>query len=396
MKNCVAAAFLLALASATAASLGQVRVVELQFDDSTQCYSSTAWINVISRDRSTAGGVMWLYGHGTATTAYVWDLTTGLASSGNCHAGVVTSLSADGRLVGLSQRPEFVLGGALWDRTTGVVQYTDDYGSIAISGNGQRLLESDEFLGQTRIRDRVSGANIATVPGIDGIANEAGDIVWTTTHVWYEGMGATPLPQVEFSEIGPSYFLRTMSGDGRVFGGGNFSPTPTSGYVSVDGQVTLTVGQNLISSSDRGLVRITSSRWGQYSDSFITSPRHGTLPSREFFAREAPTFMPTAVKVVPQSVSADGLGMVVYVERLWQDGGAGTFYLEFTGGYLCDSIDFNNNGVFPEDQDLADFFNVLAGAGCETCNDIDFNNDGVFPSEDDAFDFFNVLAGGAC
>jgi hypothetical protein len=30
----------------------------------------------------------------------------------------------------------------------------------------------------------------------------------------------------------------------------------------------------------------------------------------------------------------------------------------------CDSIDFNNNGVFPEDQDVIDFFNVLAGAAC--------------------------------
>jgi hypothetical protein len=30
----------------------------------------------------------------------------------------------------------------------------------------------------------------------------------------------------------------------------------------------------------------------------------------------------------------------------------------------CSDIDFNNNGVFPEDQDVIDFFNVLAGATC--------------------------------
>jgi hypothetical protein len=30
----------------------------------------------------------------------------------------------------------------------------------------------------------------------------------------------------------------------------------------------------------------------------------------------------------------------------------------------CDDIDFNNNGVFPEDQDVIDFFNVLAGGTC--------------------------------
>jgi hypothetical protein len=68
----------------------------------------------------------------------------------------------------------------------------------------------------------------------------------------------------------------------------------------------------------------------------------------------------------------------------------------------CDDIDFNNNGVFPEDQDTVDFFDVLAGgspATCdpiEGCNDIDFNNNGVFPEDQDVIDFFNVLAGGTC
>jgi hypothetical protein len=31
---------------------------------------------------------------------------------------------------------------------------------------------------------------------------------------------------------------------------------------------------------------------------------------------------------------------------------------------VCNSIDFNNNGVFPEEQDVIDFFNVLAGGTC--------------------------------
>ena len=62
----------------------------------------------------------------------------------------------------------------------------------------------------------------------------------------------------------------------------------------------------------------------------------------------------------------------------------------------CDDIDFNNNDVFPEDQDVIDFFNVLAGAECAPCNDIDFNNNGVFPEDQDVIDFFNVLAGGEC
>jgi hypothetical protein len=76
-----------------------------------------------------------------------------------------------------------------------------------------------------------------------------------------------------------------------------------------------------------------------------------------------------------------------------------------TGGYWarftadpCSDIDFNNNGVFPEDQDVIDYFNVLAGGGCSTgdCDSIDFNGNGVFPEDQDVIDYFNVLAGGAC
>jgi hypothetical protein len=62
----------------------------------------------------------------------------------------------------------------------------------------------------------------------------------------------------------------------------------------------------------------------------------------------------------------------------------------------CDDIDFNNNNVFPEDQDVIDFFNVLSGADCPACNDIDFNNNQVFPEDQDVIDFFNVLAGAEC
>ncbi|HLP82972.1 MAG TPA: hypothetical protein VK157_01360 [Phycisphaerales bacterium] len=63
---------------------------------------------------------------------------------------------------------------------------------------------------------------------------------------------------------------------------------------------------------------------------------------------------------------------------------------------VCDPIDFNNNGVLPEDADVTAFFAVLAGEACAACNDIDFNNNGVFPEDADVIAFFNVLAGGAC
>jgi subtilisin-like proprotein convertase family protein len=67
----------------------------------------------------------------------------------------------------------------------------------------------------------------------------------------------------------------------------------------------------------------------------------------------------------------------------------------------CDPLDFNNDGLFPDDADLIDLLSVLAGAGCSTdpapgCNDIDFNNDGLFPDDADLLAFLTVLAGGIC
>jgi hypothetical protein len=65
-------------------------------------------------------------------------------------------------------------------------------------------------------------------------------------------------------------------------------------------------------------------------------------------------------------------------------------------GSACDSIDFNRNGVFPEDEDVIDFFRVLAGETCASCSDIDFNNNAVFPEDQDVIDFFSSLAGDIC
>ncbi len=65
----------------------------------------------------------------------------------------------------------------------------------------------------------------------------------------------------------------------------------------------------------------------------------------------------------------------------------------------CDSIDFNRNGVFPEDQDVIDFFSVLGGGACSTgnaCGDIDINNNAVFLEDQDVIDFLTTLAGGKC
>ncbi|HEX2839314.1 MAG TPA: hypothetical protein VHN77_14445 [Phycisphaerales bacterium] len=65
----------------------------------------------------------------------------------------------------------------------------------------------------------------------------------------------------------------------------------------------------------------------------------------------------------------------------------------------CD-IDFNNDELFPDTQDIADLIAVFAGAECPTgpglCDGIDFNGDGLFPDTQDIADFLTAFAGGAC
>jgi len=78
----------------------------------------------------------------------------------------------------------------------------------------------------------------------------------------------------------------------------------------------------------------------------------------------------------------------------------GRLAVTFTpGGPTCDSIDFNGDGLFPDNQDLEDFFSVFGGGPCSTgplCGDLDFNNDELFPDNADLESYLRVFGGGDC
>ncbi|HYF14285.1 MAG TPA: hypothetical protein VD971_04345 [Phycisphaerales bacterium] len=62
----------------------------------------------------------------------------------------------------------------------------------------------------------------------------------------------------------------------------------------------------------------------------------------------------------------------------------------------CD-LDFNNDGLFPDNQDLQDYLDVFGGASCPgVCDSIDFNRDGLFPDNTDIADFFAAFGGAGC
>jgi hypothetical protein len=65
----------------------------------------------------------------------------------------------------------------------------------------------------------------------------------------------------------------------------------------------------------------------------------------------------------------------------------------------CDGLDFNNDGVFPDSQDITDLLSVFGGGPCSNdpyCGDVDFNNDAVAPDGDDITRYLNVYGGGNC
>lgn len=63
----------------------------------------------------------------------------------------------------------------------------------------------------------------------------------------------------------------------------------------------------------------------------------------------------------------------------------------------CD-IDFNNDTLTPDTQDIDAFLAVFGGADCPTasCDTIDFNRDAIYPDTDDISDFLAMFGGAPC
>jgi beta-glucanase (GH16 family) len=72
--------------------------------------------------------------------------------------------------------------------------------------------------------------------------------------------------------------------------------------------------------------------------------------------------------------------------------------LSFAPNSLCDTIDFNRDGLSPDTADIDDFLSVFSGGPCSepSCGDTDFNNDGLFPDTGDIDAILSVFSGGAC
>lgn len=108
------------------------------------------------------------------------------------------------------------------------------------------------------------------------------------------------------------------------------------------------------------------------------------------------TLLPT-VTTRPAVLPDDRRGVVALVE--YDDATANRVLLKVDVPVVtCGDIDFNNDGLFPDTQDIADYLDVFAGGACPTprCDSIDVNRDTLFPDTADIEAFLRVFGGGAC
>jgi beta-glucanase (GH16 family) len=92
--------------------------------------------------------------------------------------------------------------------------------------------------------------------------------------------------------------------------------------------------------------------------------------------------------------------VMLYIQGAAQSAGADWWDdLSFAPASLCDTLDFNRDGLFPDSTDIDDFLTVFSGGACSTpgpCGDVDYNNDGLFPDSTDIDSLLGVFSGNGC
>ncbi len=68
---------------------------------------------------------------------------------------------------------------------------------------------------------------------------------------------------------------------------------------------------------------------------------------------------------------------------------------------VCGDLDYNNDGISPDTQDIDDFLCTMMGGDCcwqavPACDPIDINMDGLWPDVEDIAAFLRLFSGGSC
>jgi hypothetical protein len=270
---------------------------------------------------------------------------------------------------------------------TGKVDFAYDLSAFSLGSNGLLLL-----------RDSATVLQPAPAPETTVIAGPD-----------FQGCGSTnTLPAVNIDiENGTASYLLVRGFTGAIcddLDTDNNGTLDTTPWTQVLDAVGFANAEDFRNPELAGLIHVYATQLGglNITDTDPNSPAGGFTP--DYFAR-----------VCNYTVASDALGTnpgpygVDIGEVLYFPAGSTPLlpdpYLLSPGGLndcsgpitpACGSIDFNGDGLFPDDSDLIEFLSVLAGGSCSTntCGSIDFNADGLFPDDNDLIDFLTVLAGG--
>jgi hypothetical protein len=164
--------------------------------------------------------------------------------------------------------------------------------------------------------------------------------------------------------------------------------------VDIIGGMGVTIGNNLARNDEINLFSSTNALTDRlsYGDT-ISFP--GTIRANNTSAQTA------AANIGQDDIAAWQLSVAGDAFGSWaaSTGEAGTPGIFGTPTPTCDSVDFNNDGLFPDTQDIDDFLTVFSGGPCSNepnCGDVDFNNDGLFPDTSDIDALLRVFSGGPC
>jgi hypothetical protein len=385
---------------------------------------------VIFTNMAIAGTVR---GTGTGTMRSAGTLT----ASGNVTLNTAQTFGLLGNLTATGPANSLTNAGSLSTAGAGNLTYTGVFTNAAsgtwVEQSNARFFNSVSInnLGTMEIRD----INMVDNAGTNIITN-AGTLIKTTlggaiSSVRLTNTGVIDVQQGSFTLSGtftqPNASARTLIRSGATLAGGakTYATGQLEGRGSHNGNVTLTAatispGDPIASSGTFNINGTLTMQPGSAIEIDVPAPDNPTS-DRVIVSNQA-AVAGTVVVNVPSGYNPP-LGEVYEIIRSNTSQRTGTFTslvinadagITFGLTYSptsvlltvlstnCDDIDFNNNDVYPEDQDVVDFFNVLAGGTPTTCqpvvgcNDVDFNNNNVFPEDQDVIDFFNVLAGGGC
>lgn len=285
--------------------------------------------------------------------------------------------------------------------------------------------------------DMSSDASLAFTINTTGPANGSRTSLWTVTPaggasmVLRTGQPAPQLPNYTISEVAAVNYPPSVRGGGgdafiviasvlpatngfrrALYGFTASDPTPrllaATGHALTNRPTAIL--SDFISAQFHGDAQGNAMFAARVVENGVTSTAiltaHPTTGLR-LIARTGEPLPPLNRTVVTLSAYA-GIDSPLLGPRLVSDRGRFAFSANFTDGSTailagripgtCNDVDFNNDTITPDSQDLDDFLSVLSAGqtACPTCDSIDFNNDGLAPDTQDLDAFLRVLAGGPC